>query len=529
MKANQSARVLLLLLAVAVQTVKADSFTFTGSLNTSRENHTATLLTNGLVLVVGGDVFASIGVLSSAEIYSPGTGIWTNTRSLNTARTSHTATLLTNGQVLVAGGYDGDSVYFATAELFDPVSGTWTYTGSMNAARSLHTATLLPNGQVLVAGGFGNGELGLSSAEVYDPIKGTWTNTGSLKFAMVNPTATLLNNGQVLLAGGFYEGSYGGTITTGVQLYNPISGTWTNTGDLNTARDNYTATLLTNGEVLVAGGYGTPYLATAELFDPVSGTWTYTGSMNAARSLHTATLLPNGHVMVAGGDNNWQVYPSEALTSAEIYDPVAGTWTNTGLMNAARDNHTATLLNSGEVLLAGGVDDTDILFSAELYYSTNVLPSFTSQPQPVTVTNGFPASFAVTANAWPSLAYQWFFNGTNLPGATNALLTFNNAFPTSAGAYTVVITDSTGSVTSNPAMLTVLPLGLTAPKMLPSGQFQLSFATASGVNYTMQFSTNLVQWLPVVTVGGIGGPLTLTDPNAPGSQQRFYRVIMAPQ
>src|SRR6266550_3634306 len=126
--------------------------------------------------------------------------------------------------------------------------------------------------------------------------------------------------------------------------------TFDNTGSLNTARDNHTATLLPNGKVLVAGGAGniSNFLNSAELYDPASGSWTATGSLNTARYSHTATLLPNGKVLVAGGFNG------SFLTSAELYDPASGSWTATGSLNTGRDFHTATLLPNGKVLVAGG-------------------------------------------------------------------------------------------------------------------------------------------------------------------------------
>ena len=115
----------------------------------SRFRHTATLLPNGQVLVAGG--FNDDGVLASAELYDPATGLWTATGSMATPRVDHTATLLPNGKVLVAGG-EGRRP-FASAELYDPATGLWTATGSMAPSATDHTATLLPNGQVLVAGG----------------------------------------------------------------------------------------------------------------------------------------------------------------------------------------------------------------------------------------------------------------------------------------------------------------------------------------------------------------------------------------
>ncbi len=135
------------------------------------------------------------------------------------------------------------------------------------------------------------------------------------------------------------------------------------TGSLNDARCQHTAILLSNGQVLVAGGYygtndetnhGT--LFSAELYDPSSGIWTSTGSLTAPRGQHTATLLRNGQVLVAGGWSGSALYDS-----AELYDPVAGTWTNTGPLIGAHFDHTATLLADGRVLVAGGGSDRGIL------------------------------------------------------------------------------------------------------------------------------------------------------------------------
>src|SRR5208337_4930807 len=143
-----------------------------------------------------------------------------------------------------------------------------------------------------------------------------WANTGSLNDAPYEHTATLLPNGQVLVAGGFDNAG----LTNSAELYNPATGTWTLTGSLNTARSQHTATLLPNGQVLVAGGYdyGGPTTG-AELYNPTTGTWTATGSLHTARYDHTATLLPNGQVLVSGGYGN-----SGPMTSAELYNPTTG-------------------------------------------------------------------------------------------------------------------------------------------------------------------------------------------------------------
>ncbi len=129
-------------------------FTPTGDFATARRNHTATHLPDGKIMVVGGyhGTGEVMEALSSVEIYDPETGIWNATGSLGTARFSHTATLLPDGNVLVVGGENGGGP-LASAEIYDPNEGSWSYTGSMTSPRTGHTATLLREGRVLVVGG----------------------------------------------------------------------------------------------------------------------------------------------------------------------------------------------------------------------------------------------------------------------------------------------------------------------------------------------------------------------------------------
>jgi len=333
-------------------------WSLTGSLNTGRVFHTATLLPSGKVLVAGGWDSNSVRV-AMAELYDPATGSWSVTGSMNIPRIWHSATLLPNGLVLVAGGSStaGSEV---TAELYDPATGTWSFTGNLNMARAIHSSALLSNGKVLVAGGSG-----LKSAELYDPATGTWSTTGTLNekhvAGLIPVPLTVLTSGKALIEGGIG----GHSESTGIaELYDPDTGLWSLTGSLNTAREEQTATLLPNGMVLVAGGYNTDLttIASAELYDPATSVWTATGSMVQDRNRHTATLLSNGLVLVAGGVGQFDGF----LTEAELYDPTTGIWTVTGSMNDARADYPATLLPSGLVLVAaGGVPNA--VNSAELY------------------------------------------------------------------------------------------------------------------------------------------------------------------
>jgi N-acetylneuraminic acid mutarotase len=326
--------------ATAPLSVVTNAWVVTGSMSERRIEHTAALLPNGTVLVVGGaastnNANAGYGT-SSAEIYSPASGTWTLTGNLNSPRTAHTATLLPNRKVLVTGGINGNAL--SSSEIYDPSTGIWTLTGSMSTPRWRHTATLLQNGTVLVVGGEGTSSsyTVLASAEIFDPATGGWTPTGSLSTARYQHTATLLQNGTVMVTGGVAETFI--TILASSEIYDPVAGTWSITGSLNTARFDLTSTLLPNGAVLVAGGVDnantqidSSQTTGAEIYDPVAGVWSVTGSLNWGRDSHTATLLPNGTVLAAGGDvipnndtcivPNGLCPPPTNLTSAELYDP----------------------------------------------------------------------------------------------------------------------------------------------------------------------------------------------------------------
>jgi N-acetylneuraminic acid mutarotase len=328
----------------------AGQWTVTGSLSEPREQHAAVLLRDGTVMVVGGANVDS-GILSSAEIYNPRTGTWMPTGSMKSQREFPEAVLLPNGKVLVAGG-----TTLLTTELYDPISGTWTNTGSMSDARRDHTLTLLPNGKVLAAGGSSNSVFHISSADLYDPATGTWTPTGALNYGRTAHTATLLPNGKVLVAGGATNGTL-------AELYDPATGKWTVTNPMTYARALHRATLLPNGTVLVEGGGDGVRTNSAEIYDPATGLWSTTASLNVARDYHTATLLANGTVLVVGGRGTNFNNP---LSSTEVFDYATGTWTNGGSMTTGRYGCNATLMPNEKVLVAGGINGAD-LSSADLY------------------------------------------------------------------------------------------------------------------------------------------------------------------
>ena len=363
--------------ATVTVTTSSSGFTPTGNLAIARGLHTATLLPNKKVLVAYGSNSSAytnatgyVG-LSSIEVYDAGTGAFTEiVGDSGNGTFGHTATLLPNGKVLLAGGfvnsvwdYGGSSSY-NEATLYDSATGVFSGTGNMTADRGGHTATLLTNGKVLITGGADQDPTGtgLASAELYDPSTGTFTPTGSMAVARFLHTSTLLQSGKVLIVGGALTSTSAPDATA--EIYDPATGIFTMAHPMPTAREQHTATLLADGSVLIVGGTtstGTGDVqptATVEVYDPSTGSFSVAGSMAVARTLHTATLLPSGKVLVAGGgDEN---------STAEVYDPATGSFSITGGMEIGRSGHTATLLPNGSVLVAGGGIFAG-LASAELY------------------------------------------------------------------------------------------------------------------------------------------------------------------
>lgn len=373
-----------------------------GALNIGREGHQATPLSDGTVLITGGG--NSSGAVASSEIYL--NGFFTLAAQMSVAREGHQATLLGNstGQVLVTGGTDGVGDVFSSAELFspgpvpgspgsfslttlyDPVSQAFTNTTtSLNTARSFHSATLLANGKVLIAGGEDSNGNAIGSAELYDPTVGNFTYTaGQMQNARYNHTATLLSDGTVLLTGGV---GASGTILNTAEIYNPVTDTFTSTtGTMMVARVGAQATPVvsisggggtasTSSLVLITGGENASGTAlnSAELYNVLTRTFSFTQDangvtlMNAARTDHTATLLPDGTVLIAGGAS-----AGTALQSEEIYSPITGDFSvPSSTLVTARTNHTATLIPGGSVLLVGGESTPNslqtVLSSAETF------------------------------------------------------------------------------------------------------------------------------------------------------------------
>ncbi|WP_437806589.1 Kelch repeat-containing protein [Sorangium sp. So ce1078] len=275
-----------------------------------RYEHTATLLSDGRrVMVIGGD-----GDIGSAEIYNSDTNTWSDAESIG-ARSGHTATLLDDGDVLVVGGVRdglrGDAWRYHDSEH------TWSRTEPLNFAHSAHTAARLNNGTILVTGGYQLGDEGdifeSSSAEIYNPTTNRWTNTNYMRYGRADHTATLLLTGDVLVIGGLYASD--------AEVYHPdddpARASWSATGPAHDISRGHAAVLLpSTGEVLVTGGFDPDWLALQETtrYNHTTNMWSATEPMLTARQYHTLTRLLDGRILAVGGSDGTSV-----LSTSELY------------------------------------------------------------------------------------------------------------------------------------------------------------------------------------------------------------------
>jgi hypothetical protein len=289
-------------------------------------------------------------------------GAFSPTASMTIPRVWHTATLLTNGKVLIAGGIQTviesfganpgySELVTATAELYDPSTGAFTPTGSMSIARYSHAATLLADGRVLITGGsiqapqFGTTPTNI--AEIYDPATGSFSLTTPMIYSQACQQSVLLNSGSVLVVAGSDAISAGDGLP---ELFNPRTASFSPAGSFSVQGANTcagaVATVLADGKVLLVSEDGT-----GQVYDPATQTFTPTaGTLGGSYSdgLPTVTLLADGTVLVAGG-----YWDGGINNTAFTFDETSGLFTRTGNMSTGYDAHTATLLPDGSVLVAG--------------------------------------------------------------------------------------------------------------------------------------------------------------------------------
>lgn len=363
-------------------------FVYTGDLNIPRYGHTATLLPNGKVLVLGGITVDgnSIKRVASAELYDDLTGKFTLVGDMTTPRAFHTATLLPNGKVLIAGG-NGDDFYsyYDSIELYDPITNKSKLIGKMTIPRAFHNATLLNNGQILFTGGYyvSKGKLidkgfyyknmyvpakyvpienNLGNAEIFDSITGNSNLIKSKSASFDNFSGVILPDGNVFFAVNLFNGRRKRFIEENqkiaAEIYDVKKNKFNIIKGINDC-NNTNSVLLQNKQVLIicsTSHYGRTY---AKIYDTITGNFVNKSLMGKKHTWmlqnYTLTLLNNGKVLITGGE--YQTWGSTPTKDAWIYSPSTGEFLPVSPMHKRRYYHTATLLNNGNILIIGGYTD----------------------------------------------------------------------------------------------------------------------------------------------------------------------------
>lgn len=339
----------------------------TGSgMSEERTEHSATLLQDGTVLVIGGtgrlivDQKTAVGTRDfkrTAEIYNPLTDIWSSIKNMSERRAGHTASLMKDGRILITGGRevtDTDSGkkiarYHSSAEIYNPDTNSWSSIDSMSEERWGHDSKVLPDWKVLITGGQNQKGL-ISSSEIFDPISGEWTTAAPMKHPRAGHSSVLTNDGLVLVVGS--------SINT--EIYNPEKDLWVSSGDLSQRLIQPEVVVLPNGNVAIVGGFGGLSMSkNVEIWDSDKAVWTVLTNMENGRMGHTATGTASGQILIVGGS---------LTTAAELLDPKESEWLPAGNLTSSREGHTATLLEDGRILFVGGQGtDGGTLSTIEVY------------------------------------------------------------------------------------------------------------------------------------------------------------------
>ncbi len=441
----------------------AGTWTPVAPMSVPRSGAMGVLLKDGRVLVTGGMTKTPEGTLvvhASAEVFDLATGRWSPVAPMTQARSVHSATVLQDGRVLVIGGLQGDwSLPTQSAEVYDPVRNTWTPAASPSRTRGWHLAALLRDGSVLTAGGYAAGWQGTleryfpdsdrwepltppegpwyglqvlkdgrvlltrpGEAWLYDARTGTFSQLGNSFLGGSHHALALLPSGRVLglsdvrasiqAEGGsfrqtrspLHDGTWnqslrlagGGVLVVTseldsqtkqrvglTQVFDEVTEEWVQRTPLSSPRIAFPVRVaLPDGRALLAGGASdfdaSTSLATAEVYTPpqqcprtCGPAWLPLAPLNEGRAQATATRLKDGSVLVVGGLRN-DGSSTTYLSSVERFLPATRTWATTGPLHTARVMHMATRLQDGRVLVTGGwtlkADGTHgPLASAELY------------------------------------------------------------------------------------------------------------------------------------------------------------------
>ena len=330
----------------------------------ARAAHAAAALDDGRVALIGGCVRESCEAgpdSSTVDVFDPRTRTFQRGGVLLSPRTSTTVARLPGGQVFIAGGWSGSAVTRST-EIFDAAAGRSEPGPHLSTPRADIAVALLPGRRVLLAGGY-DGQHAANDLEIFDPATRSIRHIGRLRIARTGSGAALLPDGRVLVVGGGVNGPDGLRATATAEIVDPDSGASQLTGSLREARYKHAVIVLRSGHVLAIGGSderdSRGKRNTVERFDPTRARFVPAGRMQAARYKigSSVVLRRDGRVLIAGG-----------APQAEIYDPAtARTSTVSPNFGGSLNFTTATLLENGSVLVAGGYYEDGIRMSAKAW------------------------------------------------------------------------------------------------------------------------------------------------------------------
>jgi hypothetical protein len=334
-----------------------------------RYDHAAAAMPDGRIVLVGGlRDRQAFDPPRATDVFDPQSRAFSAGPTLAVDRVRPEAIAIDANRVLVTGGREEYNLSRNTAEVLNLSTGTAAATANTMTARRIHHGMARlesgPNsGKVLVMGGF-NGPIpygtptwtATASADLFDPATNTFAaSASSMRAARALFTTTVLADGKVLVAGG-YDSAPGAGGVASAELYDPVTGAFASTGSMSRARYGHSATRLSDGKVLIVGGeFGSSAPSTAEVYDPAAGTFTVLASTLAvARWFHAAAPLADGRVLVFGGESSNYLVRG----TVEAYDPATRTFSLFARMATARTRLTATPLTSGpasgKVLVFGG-------------------------------------------------------------------------------------------------------------------------------------------------------------------------------
>lgn len=330
-------------------------------LRTARVGHSAVRLDDGRVLIVGGHDIQRANL--TAEVYDPGTKIVTAVAG-GTPALGSTTTLLTGGDVLVVGGTTCSDYYkcpaVSTFEIFETRRLQFRSSQVHAAPRAGHTASAMRDGSVLLAGGWRDGNVPATAVEIYDSTADRTRAAPRMQVPRWGHSATVLRDGSLLVAGGMVSQWLKDTVNS-AEIFDPVRGTWTLTSPMRMPRSGHRAVLLRDGRVLVVGGTDDRN-PMAEVFDPVRRSWAAAPEPKAISSGFTLTEMSDGRILASGGTPRMSaqmkstsaIFHTPASAAIEVYDARREEWSVVARLVDPREDHTATLLRDGRVLIAGG-------------------------------------------------------------------------------------------------------------------------------------------------------------------------------